>query len=111
MRWMPRSAAAMTSARVSPARLASSTPLSWTQALDRVEVGRVTGQRLDHQPVPLTAQPGGHGQAAVGGEPVPDQGRLLPTQRPGQLLQGADQGVGVGGADLMVEGACCAAAA
>src|SRR5215211_8677447 len=27
MRWMPRSAAAMTSARVSPARLASSTPL------------------------------------------------------------------------------------
>src|SRR4030095_3733176 len=30
MRWMPRTAAAMTSSRLSPARLASSTALSWT---------------------------------------------------------------------------------
>jgi hypothetical protein len=41
------------------------------------------------------------GQAAVGGQPVPHQGRLLPTQEPAQPAQGADQGLGVVGVDLI----------
>jgi hypothetical protein len=42
--------------------------------------------------------------AAVGGQPIPQQGRLLPAEKAAQPFQGADQGVGVVGADLMVEG-------
>jgi hypothetical protein len=61
--------------------------------------------------VPLSPQPGGHGQAAVGGQPVPHQGRLLPTQEPAQLAEGADQGAGVVGVNLVMEGDRCAAAA
>jgi hypothetical protein len=45
-----------------------------------------------------------HGQAAVGGQPVPHQGRLLPAEKGPQLAEGADEGVGVVGAVLMVEG-------
>jgi hypothetical protein len=45
-----------------------------------------------------------HGQAAVGGQPVPHQGRLLPAEKGPQLTQRADEGVGVVGAVLMVEG-------
>jgi hypothetical protein len=109
---MPRSAAAVTSWRVSAARLASSTPVRLDHSASTAfEVGCVAGQRLDHQPGPLTAEPGGHGQAAVGGQPVPHQGRLLPAERPAQLLKRADQGLGVVGVELMVKGDRCAAAA
>ena len=50
------------------------------QRLDRVQLGRLAGQRLHHQPGPLAAQPGVHQLAAVGGQPVPQQRRLLPTE-------------------------------
>jgi hypothetical protein len=36
------------------------------QALDRIQFGRIAGQRLYHQPLPLTAQPGTHRVAAGG---------------------------------------------
>jgi hypothetical protein len=109
---MPRSAAAMTSSRVSPARLASSTPLRLDHSGSTAfEVGGVGGQRLHHQPGPLAAQPGAHRPAAVGGQPVPQKGRLLPAEEAAQLTQRADQRVGVVGVELMVEGQCRAAPA
>jgi hypothetical protein len=61
--------------------------------------------------VPLSPQPGGHRQAAVGGQPVPDKRRLLPAKEAAQLAEGADQGAGVVGIDLVMEGDRCAAAA
>jgi len=39
----------------------------------------------------------------VGGQPVPEQGRLLPAKEAAQLAQGADQRLGVVGVDLVVE--------
>jgi hypothetical protein len=60
--------------------------------LDSLEVGP---QRLDRVQ---------HRLAAVGGQPVPQQGRRLPAERPAQLVQSADQGIGVVGIDLVVEG-------
>jgi hypothetical protein len=104
IRWMPRWAALVTSSRVSPARLASSTPLRLDHSASRVEVGRVAGQWLHDQPGPLAPQPGTHRPATVGGQPVPQQGCLLPAEEASQLAQGADQGLRVVGADLMVEG-------
>ena len=65
------------------------------QALHRVQVGRVGGQPLDHQPVALGVQPGAHGRAAVGGQPVPQQRRLLPAKEASQLPKDFDQAVGV----------------
>jgi hypothetical protein len=50
------------------------------------------------------------GPAAVGGQPVPQQGRLLPAKEPAQLAQGLDEGVGVVGVDMVVEGKGRAAA-
>jgi hypothetical protein len=47
----------------------------------------------------------------VGGQPVPHQRRLLPAEEAAQPFQSADQGVGVVGADLVVEGQGRAAAA
>jgi hypothetical protein len=41
------------------------------QALGRVELGRLGGQALDHQPGPLGGQPGPHGAAAMGGQAIP----------------------------------------
>jgi hypothetical protein len=49
--------------------------------------------------------------AAVGGQPVPQQGRLLPAEEAAQLAERADQGVGVVGDWLVVEGQLGAAAA
>jgi hypothetical protein len=111
-RWVPRLAAVVTSWSVSPARLASSTPLrldhgGWVG----LGFGGVGGQRLYHQPGPPAAQPGAHRVAAVGRQPVPQQRRLLPAERPAQLAERADQGVGVVGVDLMEEGELGAAAA
>ena len=68
------------------------------------EVGRVAGQWLHHQPGPLSAQPGAHRLAAVGGQPVPQQRGLLPAEEAAQLAQGLDEGVGVVGVELVVEG-------
>ena len=62
------------------------------QALHRVQVGRVGGQPLDHQPVALGVQPGAHGRAAVGGQPVPQQRRLLPRQGSVAAPQGLRSG-------------------
>ena len=81
------------------------------QRLDRVEVGGVGGERLHHQPGPLAAQPGPHQLAAVGGQPVPQQGRLLPTEKAAQLAERADQRVGVVGVQLVMEGELGATAA
>jgi len=74
------------------------------QRLDRVQFGRMTGQWLHHQPGPLPPQPGPHRVAAVGGQPVPYQGRLLPAEEAAQPFERADQGVGVVGALLVMEG-------
>jgi hypothetical protein len=52
-----------------------------------------------------------HRLAAVGGQPVPQQDRLLPAKEAPQPFERADQGVGVVGADLVVEGQRRAAAA
>ena len=81
------------------------------QALDRVELGRISRQALHHQPVPLGRQPGPHRPAAVRRQPVPQQRGLLPTQEATQLGQDLDQGVGVVVAGLEVEGELGAAAA
>jgi hypothetical protein len=104
MRWMPRLAAAVTSSRVSAARLASSVPLeAGPQPLDRVQLGRIPRQRLHDQPGPLAAELGAHRPAAVGGQPVPHQRRLLPAEEAAQLAQRLDEGVGVVGVVLLVE--------
>src|SRR5215208_1779248 len=81
------------------------------QRLDRVEVGGVAGQPFHDQPVPLAAEPGTHCLAAVGGQPIPQQGRLLPVEEASQLAECADQAVGVVGVELVVEGQGCATAA
>ena len=70
-----------------------------------------SGQPFHDQPVPLATQPGGHRLAAVGGQPVPEQGRFLPAEEAAQLAQGLDEGVGVVGVRLMVKGEGRAAAA
>jgi hypothetical protein len=50
-------------------RLASWLPLSRTTGPPPVELGRVGGQPLDHQPMPLAVEPALHGAAAVGWQP------------------------------------------
>jgi hypothetical protein len=80
------------------------------QRLKRVQLGGVGGQWLHHQPRPLPPKPGAHHLAAVGGQPVPHKRRLLATEEAAQPFQRADQGVGVIGADLVVEGQLGAAA-
>ena len=52
------------------------------ELLNGVELGGVGGQWLHHQPRPLAAQSGVHRLAAVGGQPVPHQRGLLPTEEP-----------------------------
>jgi hypothetical protein len=40
----------------------------------------------------------------VGGQPIPQQRRLLPAEKAAQLAERTDQRVGVVGADLVMEG-------
>src|SRR5829696_9541180 len=79
------------------------------QRLGRVELRGIAGQPLHHQPAALAGDPGLHEVAAVGRQPVPQQGRLLPTQEAPQLAQHADQAVGVVAAGLDMEGQLAAA--
>jgi hypothetical protein len=46
----------------------------------------------------------------MGGQPIPQQGRLLPAEEASQLTERLDQAVGVVGVDLAVEGEGRAAA-
>src|SRR6266536_4846880 len=57
------------------------------------------------------ASPGARRVAAVGGQPVPHKGRLLPAKEAAQLVQGLDERVGVVGDWLVVEGQLRAATA
>jgi hypothetical protein len=61
------------------------------QALYRIELGRLGGQPLDHQPGPLGVQIGPHGSAAVGGQAIPQQAGLLATKEPVQLRKDLNQ--------------------
>jgi hypothetical protein len=67
IRWMPRSAAAMTSSRVSAARLASSTPLRLAHSGSTGSARGRSRQRLHHQPGPLAPQAVGHRRARAPG--------------------------------------------
>ena len=81
------------------------------QPLDRVELRGVGGQALDHQPGPLRVQPGAHSPAAVGWQPVPQQGGLLPAEEAPQPFEDFDQAVGIVVACPDVESELGAAAA
>ena len=48
--------------------------------LDGVQVIGVGRERLDHEPTALVSDEAFHGPAAVRGEPVPDEGDLVPTE-------------------------------
>jgi hypothetical protein len=61
------------------------------QALHRIQLGGVARQRLHHQPGPLATQPGTHHPATVGGQPIPQQGRLLPAKEAAQLAERLDE--------------------
>ena len=52
-----------------------------SQALHRVQLRGVARQQLHHQARPPPPRPGAHRQAAVGGQPVPHQRRLLPPRK------------------------------
>ena len=66
IRWIPRWAAAMTSSRLSVARLASSWPLRSVHSVSTgFRSGAYDGELLDDQPGPLGTDPGAH-RAAVG---------------------------------------------
>jgi hypothetical protein len=108
---MPRSAAAMMSSRVSPARLAGSTPLRLAHS---GSTAFSSGRRRAAAPPPartagVAARHPSHG--CGGRQPVPQQGRLLPAEKAAQLDERADQRLGVVGADLVVEGGRRAATA
>jgi hypothetical protein len=92
---MPRWACWMTSAMVGLQRLANSTALRLDH---KPSTGLRSGRRRAAARPPARtagAQPGPHGVAAMGRQPVPEQGRLLPTQEPAQLTNDLDEGVGV----------------
>ena len=85
-------------------RLASSVPLEVApQALDGVEVGGVAGEAFDDQPAALAADPGLHAVAAVGGQPVPDQGDLGAVEFVVQRVEELDEGLVVVGAGAGLE--------
>jgi hypothetical protein len=103
-RWMPCWAWSATSAMVSPAQLASAPPFQvGPQVFDRVELGRVGRQPFDLEPVSLLMQVGAHLVAPVGRQAIPQQHHPLPAIEAGQLLQHADQAVGVVGVLLQVK--------
>jgi hypothetical protein len=111
---MPRWAWAITSASVGTVRLASSPPLPLRllhSPSNRVQLWRVGGQPLDHQPAALAGDERLHGLAAVGGQAIPPQGGLLPAEEASQLAEHPDQGVGVVAAGLQVEAKLAATAA
>jgi len=78
------------------------------QALAGVEVGRVTRQAFDLEPL-LAAHEGGHLMAPVAGETVPDQDDRRP-QAPVQVTQGRDQDVAAVAAWLGVQVEACPSA-
>jgi hypothetical protein len=60
------------------------------QPLDQVQLGRVGEQPLDHQPVALGGNEGGHLGAAVGGQAVAQRRGLLPPEEASQLAEHAE---------------------
>src|SRR5215217_7662503 len=79
------------------------------QRLGRVELRGIAGQPLHHQPMALAGNERPHLVAAMCRQPIPQHGRLLPTQEAPQLAQHADQAVGVVAARLDMEGELAAA--
>src|SRR5262245_16322100 len=61
---------------------------------DGVEVGRIAGQALGREPVPLAGQVGAHGRAPVSGQAIPQQDDVLPTEVAAKVSEKSDQTVG-----------------
>jgi hypothetical protein len=65
------------------------------QILDRVELGGVGREPLSGEPVALAVQLGTHLGVPVRGEPIPDQHDSMAGVEGGELVEDADEGVGV----------------
>ena len=61
------------------------------QALDRIQFGRIAGQRLYHQPLPLTAQPGTHRVAAGGRAARPSHSSEAPLSSQNTIAAGGGE--------------------
>lgn len=64
-------------------------------AFGRIEVGRVTGEPLDLQPVALGPQKQGHFTAPVSRQVVPDEDHVVTANRAFELLEKIDEAGGV----------------
>ena len=89
---------------VSPAKLASSAPFRLAHRYSAgFDLGRVGGQPFHLKPVALGVKMSAHLVAPMGAQPIPQQHHLVAGIEAGQLLQHADEGVGVVAVGLQVE--------
>src|SRR5215218_3104316 len=104
-------AAAMISSRVSPARLANPVFLRLAPSASTGLSSGVAGRGSTTSQDRCRPSQAHISLLGWGGQPVPRQRHLLPTEEPAQPFRGTDAGVGVVGALLVVEGELGAAAA